>query len=551
MENSVLDGNLYIEMLKSGAAYLNENRTIVNDLNVFPVPDGDTGDNMFMTIDACSNVVGNLNDESLDLVAEKSAQAMLLGARGNSGVILSRIFAGIAKGFSGVKEANVAEFGKALQNGVVEAYKAVNVPVEGTILTVYKDAVNFANSKIDSTSTFETYFIDLIEELKLSLNRTPELLACLKEAGVVDSGGAGFVYIAEGMKKAILGEKVVSSVHNHGTNQAKFIDTSKFNENSELSYGYCTEFLLQLQNSKVDTKNFDVNIIKDFLETLGDSIVCFKEGTIVKVHVHTKTPGVVFNFAQKYGEFLTLKVENMTIQHESTIIENRVEFKKEKPHKKIGIVTVAMGDGIIDTFKQLGCDYVVNGGQSMNPSTEDFVNAFNEINADTILVFPNNSNVILTANQAAGLYDKAKIVVIPSKNIGQGYAAISTLNDKDEIDNVIAECNERIKQVRTGLISKANRDTVMNDVEIHSGDYIDYEDDTIFSDSKERKDVFFNLCDNLNAEDASLLLVVTGKDVEENEISELQGTLEDKYPLTEVIFIKGNQPIYDYVLIIE
>ncbi|MBO4420179.1 MAG: DAK2 domain-containing protein [Oscillospiraceae bacterium] len=396
MGTQLLDAGQFASMVRSGAANLGANRQIVNDLNVFPIPDGDTGDNMYMTMDSGAAELrgpgGSLGD-----TAAQAAKGMLLGARGNSGVILSRIFAGIAHGLSGVEKADLPTFSRAFSQGVEEAYRAVSVPVEGTILTVYKEAVAFASGRLNEGSSFESFFSDFLAELHSSLERTPELLAVLKEAGVVDSGGAGFIYIAEGMKNALTGGESSAPSPSAAQHSAQGPDISLFTEDSELSFGYCTEFLLRLQRSKVDLEAFDLNEILEWLNQAGDSVVCFRDGSIVKVHIHTKTPGEILNRMQRYGEFLTLKIENMTLQHQETQIQNRYTPPTRKPHKAYGIVTVASGAGIRDTFFRLGCDGVVEGGQSMNPSADDFLRAFGEINADTILVFPNNGNVILTA----------------------------------------------------------------------------------------------------------------------------------------------------------
>ena len=314
-----IDGQLFARMVKGGAVNLKTNKGVVNDLNVFPIPDGDTGDNMYMTIDSGVRMTSDSSENGLSDISSALAKGMLLGARGNSGVILSKIFAGIAHGLEEQNDVSVFEFGQALSKGVDEAYKAVSVPVEGTILTVYKDAVNFANeeaAKNDEETTVGMYFENFLAELKNSLDRTPELLAVLKEAGVVDSGGAGLVFIAEGMQDVIKGnapsEESSASSDDAGK---KGPDLSKFNENSELVYGYCTEFLLQLLNSKTDAANFDITPLSDYLNSVGESVVCFKDGTIVKVHVHTMNPGEILNHCQQYGEFLTLKIENMTLQH--------------------------------------------------------------------------------------------------------------------------------------------------------------------------------------------------------------------------------------------
>ena len=421
MQAQVLSGPMFAAMLRAGAANLAANRKRVNDLNVFPIPDGDTGDNMYMTIDSGAAELASARGDSLGEVAASAAKGMLLGARGNSGVILSRIFAGISHALKDVESADLATVNRALANGVDEAYRAVSVPVEGTILTVYKDAVAYAGARLNETSTADSYCADFLGELRRSLDRTPELLDVLRQAGVVDSGGAGFLCIAEGMQAALHGEAAAPGAA-APDGKAAGPDLSRFTEDSELVFGYCTEFLLRLQRAKVgDPETFDLSRIQDDLNGMGESVVCFRDGSIVKVHVHTKRPGDILNEMQKYGEFLTLKIENMTLQHNGTDAGSAAHAAR--PRKRYGIVSVASGSGLRQIFLELGCDAVVEGGQSMNPSAEDFVRAFGDINADTILVFPNNGNVILTARQAAELYDRAEIRIIPTKRWGRATRA--------------------------------------------------------------------------------------------------------------------------------
>ncbi len=551
MRSETIDGALFADMVKSGAANLGAYRQIVNDLNVFPIPDGDTGDNMYMTINSGAAELGNGEATLAENVATV-ARGMLLGARGNSGVILSRIFAGVSRGLQGVERANVADMHRALLCGVEEAYGAVSVPVEGTILTVYRDAVEYAGSRIGDSTTLEEYFSDFMGEVRRSLDRTPELLDVLRQAGVVDSGGAGFLYIMEGMVRAFLGEWETPDIEDHAGSSAKAADISLFTETSELKFGYCTEFLLRLQTKKCDIGSFDLDGFIRWLNREGDSVVAFRAGSIVKVHVHTFKPGEVLNYCQKFGEFLTVKIENMTLQHSETKIENRYSPAPPRPHKPYGIVTVAAGGGIKDTFVSLGCDQVVDGGQSMNPSAEDFIRAFGQINADVILVFPNNGNVVMTAEQAAGLYEAADVRVIPSKTVGEGYAAISMLDTSSgDTDAIVAEMEEVIAGVVTGLVSRASRTTERDGIEIREGDYIGFEGDVIHIDSASRNGAAFGLAEKLGAGNYDIILVICGGDVPAKDAHELAAGLREKYRRTEVITIDGGQPVYDYIMIFE
>ncbi|MBO4584813.1 MAG: DAK2 domain-containing protein [Clostridia bacterium] len=552
MSTQSLSGALFAEMVKNGAAGLYANRSIVNDLNVFPIPDGDTGDNMYMTVESGASAVGG--EGNLGEMAHKAAQGMLMGARGNSGVILSRIFAGLAKGFDGVEEADIAGVAAAFSSAVKEAYGAVAVPVEGTILTVLKDGVAVANSKVTADSTLETYFDDFTEELRLSLDRTPELLDVLKEAGVVDSGGAGFVYIAEGMRDAVYGISgdAPGAAPVSSSQAAKKIDVDTFTSDMQLEFGYCTEFLLRLQKSKCDVDAFDVSAFTEKLNSIGNSVVCFRDGTVVKVHVHTMTPGEILDFGQQYGEFLTLKIENMMLQHHEATIQNRFSVAPPKPKKDYGIVAVASGDGIKQVFTSLGTDCVVDGGQSMNPSTKDFIEAFESVNAKTILVYPNNGNVIMTAKQAAEIYTDADVRVIPSRTIGEGYASLSMLDTSSgDTDNIIEKVDEIIAGVVTGMVSRASRDADMDGVVVRKDDYIGFADDKIYVDSPDKCEALLGLAEKLDSAERDVMLLICGRDTTEEEAQGVYEELVKRYKRTEVIMIDGGQPIHDFVLILE
>lgn len=549
MNTKLLNGTLFAQMVRAGAANLNRNRVIVNELNVFPIPDGDTGDNMFMTINSGAQTAGT-DETPLHETAARIAKGMLLGARGNSGVILSRIFAGISKGFSEVENADIRALASAFSDGITEAYSAVSVPVEGTILTVYKDAVNYANSRINESSTLESYFDDLLPELRRSLDRTPSLLAVLEEAGVVDSGGAGFVYIAEGMQLALSGKEIESE--GSASDTPHTVDLSSFNEDSELDYGYCTEFLLQLLNSKVDVASFDEGKLIDWLNANGESVVAFREGSILKVHIHTMTPGEILNHVQKYGEFLTLKIENMMLQHNETTIRNNYSPKKLRPHKAYATVSVASGQGMKDMLLSLGTDEVVEGGQSMNPSAEAFVAAFEALNADTIFVFPNNGNVILTAQQAATLYDKADVRIIPTKTVGEGYVALSMFDTSSgDTDTIVSELTEVAENVVTGMVSVASRDTEKDGLSVRRGDFLGFADDVIYAAEATPEAALEALAEKLNVGSYDIAILICGSDAAAENAQAVYDSLCGKYRRTEFIMLDGGQPIYEYILILE
>ncbi|MBR3426626.1 MAG: DAK2 domain-containing protein [Bacteroidales bacterium] len=544
MQNtSELDGLTYVAMLRQGAVSLGKDKTVINDLNVFPIPDGDTGDNMLMTLKAgCAALEGHLG--ALSELSSAASSGMLLGARGNSGVILSRIFAGLAKGLKDVVVADTKAFAKAMQSAVEEAYKSVPVPVEGTIITVLREGVAGADAGSDLNHYFET----LLNAMQVSLDHTPELLQVLKEAGVVDSGGAGLVSIFRGMNEALNGiiseEGIVPSMAASPT-----VELDKFTENSTLEFGYCTEFLLRLLRSKVDLDSFDENVIFEYLNRVGESVVAFREDSIVKVHVHTFTPGVILNEMQKYGEFLTIKIENMALQHHQSTNQNNASFKL--PSKPYGIVTVASGEGLINAFREFGVDEVIAGGQTMNPSTQDFLDAFARINAQHILVFPNNNNIKMAADQAAELYKNADIRVLPSTTIGEGYYGIGAIDrDNPNVDEVITNVTEIMESIATGIVSTAIRDAEGDQVSVHTGDFIGYSGKQILFANTDRETAAKNLVERLGAASRDVMLVFNGEDVPSEEAERLVADLQTQYKDLEIMLNNGAQPIYDYIFVL-
>ncbi len=555
-----VNGELYKQLVIYGAANLRANYKVIDALNVFPVPDGDTGTNMRMTIEAGATAIKDANEESVYEMSKKVSRGMLMGARGNSGVILSQFFRGIYKGFKDIKEASVKDFAKAFQSGVNQAYHAVLKPVEGTILTVAREASEKAFKTIKKNDSLEKYFEIYLKEANASLQRTPELLPVLKEAGVVDSGGAGFICVIEGMQKYLLGEEIkdVEVVTEQGT-----VNRGSFNAHSKLEFGYCTEFILQLQYAKVDIAKFDIKVISDYLETIGNSIVALQDEDIVKVHVHTMTPGKVFEHCQQYGEFITLKIENMQVQHnEGTVLENNdpaqcdcpecVEMRRSEERKKFAVVAVASGDGLVNIFKEMGVDYVVSGGQSMNPSAEDFVKGFDLLNAENIIVFPNNSNIVLTAQQAAKYYEQANIIVVPSKTLAQGYSALTMLDlSSGDADQIVEEIKEVIGNVTTGLITYSIRDTEFEDVKIKQGDYIGICNGKIVTANVSRLESVKKLLEFSDIAEKEIITIITGKDANAEEIKAVKAHIAEAYPHVEVDEITGEQDIYSYIFSIE
>ena len=553
-----LNGEQFKELLTNGALNLKANYQEVDSLNVFPVPDGDTGTNMLRTISGGVSALNGFDVKDLGEVGKSVSKGMLMSARGNSGVILSQIFRGICKGFEGKKEVDAVQLAAAFKIGVKQAYGAVVQPVEGTILTVFREATEAAAKKITKESTINEFFELHLKQAAISLKRTKEILPVLKEANVIDSGGAGYVYIVKGFVKFLDGEKIEAELTKEETpTQASAeVDFGAFTRDDTLQFGYCTEFILRLQSSKVDVDNFDVEqIISDLNEDdiQGDSIVALKDDDVIKVHVHTKEPGIVLHKMRKYGEFLTIKCENMALQHNENMSEEERASQTKREHKKYAIVAVAQGAGIIEQFKALGVDVVVSGNQTMNPSTEDFIKAFKSLDAENIIVFPNNKNIIMAAKQAAQLYKGAKIKVIQSTSIPQCYSALTMLDfSSDDLTIICGSFLEAIRNVVTGEITIANRSTRLNGVSVMKGEHIHIVDGKLVRSTKFKNRVIVDLLAKVpDMENKQVLTIIYGKDTTEEEKTKNMAYIKQKYPYLEVGAIDGGQAVYKYLLAIE
>lgn len=555
-----IDGQFFKSLILKGAENLKMNYQYIDSLNVFPVPDGDTGTNMRMTIEGGVNEIAMLDEKNIFEISKKLSRGMLMGARGNSGVILSQLFRGMSKGLEGMSSVNSIGLAKAFESGVKQAYKAVMTPVEGTILTVAREASEKISLIANSKMSINEFLDEYIMEAKASLGRTPELLPVLKEAGVVDSGGAGYICIIEGMIKCLNGEALSTDF----TLNANAAHNEKINTSGEeVEFGYCTEFILQL--TKVDDYNkFDEKEIYNQIEPIGNSIVLVKDEDMIKVHIHTLTPGNVFNIAQQYGEFIKIKVENMTIQHNELQEIKHVEEGQcacgEVHHKtpvkpeirsKYAVVSVATGEGLIKTFKEMGVDYVVSGGQSMNPSTEDFINGFDTLNADNIIVFPNNKNIVLAAKQAAKIYKDSKIWVVETKTISQGFSALTMLDLNGEPEQILEEMEEVISNVISGSITYSIRDTKIEEINVHKDDFIGILDGKIVSSNKKRTDAVKGLLKAKDISNKDIITIIYGTGVNQKEINEITKYIERYYDNLEIEVIEGNQDVYSYILVIE
>ena len=545
MQVKKLDGELFKSLVIYGCENLKANYQYVDSLNVFPVPDGDTGTNMRMTIEGGVNEVYNVHEHNIYEMAKKVSRGMLMGARGNSGVILSQLFRGISKGLEGLDQVDSIKLAHALERGVEQAYKAVMKPVEGTILTVAKDGAHKMSLIANSRMSINEFFNEYIIELKESLERTPDLLPVLKEAGVVDSGGQGLVVIIEGMIKYLNGEEI-------SVNEAE----EKHEEVAvEEELGYCTELVLELKE-EINPETFKDNVLHEQLSKIGKGVFIVKEDRNIKIHIDTFTPGDVLNISQQYGEFTSISIENKALHHEHDHEhENNAEapavVERPKERKEYAVVCVGTGEGLINLFKQLGADFVVSGGQSMNPSTEDFIRGFDTLNAENILVFPNNKNIILAAKQAAKIYKESKVTVIESKTLAQGYAALTMIDFTLDYNTMIEDLNETISNVETGQITYAVRDTEIKGVKITKGDFIGILDSDIVTSRRNRVDAVKDLLQKSKASERDALTIIYGKDVNAKEVNVVKKYVERSFDNLEVDVLDGGQEVYSYIFALE
>ncbi len=549
MSTFKIDGSLFKQMIINGAVNLENNSDSIDQLNVFPVPDGDTGTNMKLTLNSGAKEIINLNSNSISEIAKKLSRGLLMGARGNSGVILSQLFRGFASGVEGCDNVDTVGFSKALKKGVETAYKAVMKPVEGTILTVSRESAEEASRMANPEMSFEELLGRLLAEAKRSLNRTPDLLPILKEVGVVDSGGAGLVTIYEGFAKAINGEILkLNETKEKSTQNAQ----SQF-ATEDIHFTYCTEFILQLDKEKTKTNPFTEARLSNFLLNIGDSLVVVQDEDMVKVHVHTNEPGVALNFAQKYGEFLKLKIENMKEQHSTIVSEADAshEPKKEVEKKEYGIIAVCSGEGLANIFKEMGCDYIISGGQTMNPSTEDFLKAIKEVNAKNVIILPNNSNIIMAANQAAEVTDDVLVKVVPTKTIPQGYSSLLIFNPAADIESNYNGMLEQMNEVKSGQVTYAVRDTQYNGIVIKKDDYMGIFEKNIVTSDHNRLEVTLSLLSKMVDDETEIVTVFYGDDVNEEEVESISEFIESNYKDVELEILEGNQPVYSYIIAIE
>ena len=553
MAVKTINTELLQKMFLAGAANLEAKKEFINELNVFPVPDGDTGTNMTLTILSAAKEVKALENPDMVAIAKAISSGSLRGARGNSGVILSQLLRGFTKEIREHKEIDTITLAKACERATATAYKAVMKPKEGTILTVAKGASQKAAELAETTEDLDTFISEVINYAQEVLEKTPEMLPVLKEAGVVDSGGQGLLEVMRGAYDAFQGKEIDYSAieASAGTKMVKPSEQAE----TEIKFGYCTEFIIMLEKEFTAK---DETEFKAYLESIGDSIICVADDDIVKIHVHTNDPGLAIQKALTYGQLSRMKIDNMREEHQERLIKDaeklaaqQAEAKKAEPRKEVGFIAVSIGEGMNEIFRELGADYIIEGGQTMNPSTEDMLNAIDQVNAEHIFILPNNKNIILAANQAQTLTEDKDIIVVPSKTVPQGITAIiNYMPDADAQTNLEAMI-EGIGNVKTGQVTYAVRDTHIDDKEIHEGDIMGIGDSGILAVGQSVEGTTKEMLAQLVDEDTELISLYYGQDVQEESAENFAQEIEDLYPDVDVDVHSGGQPIYYYVLSVE
>ena len=559
MEVSTINAAVFAKMFLAGAKNLEAKKEWINELNVFPVPDGDTGTNMSMTIMSAAKAVSELENPTMKELAKAISSGSLRGARGNSGVILSQLFRGFTKVIAEYDELDVVILTEAMQKAVETAYKAVMKPKEGTILTVAKGAANKALELCDDTDDIVFFVDEVIKEADHVLSKTPDMLPVLKQAGVVDSGGQGLVQVLKGGYDSLIGKEIDYSIEGSAASAGVMKITAE--TEADIKFGYCTEFIIVLNQPLTEKQEHEY---KGFLESIGDSIVVVADDEIVKTHVHTNDPGLALQEALKHGSLSKIKIDNMREEHQEKLIkdaeklakeqkeeETKKEEKAEEPRKEMGFISVSIGAGVNEIFNGLGVDYIIEGGQTMNPSTEDMLNAIDHVNADNIFILPNNKNIVLAANQAASLVEDKKIIVIPTKTIPQGITALINFIPDQPAEENAKRMTEELENVKTGQVTYAVRDTVIDDKEIKQGDYMGIGDKSILAVGKDIKSTTEDMVAEMIDEESAIICIYYGEEVTEEDANALGAALEEKYPEVEVEIHFGGQPIYYYVISVE
>lgn len=557
MAITTIDAKTLQKMFLAGAKNLESNKEWINELNVFPVPDGDTGTNMTLTILSAAKEVSSIEKPTMADLAKAISSGSLRGARGNSGVILSQLFRGFTKEIANYDVIDAQVLAAAVSRAVDTAYKAVMKPKEGTILTVAKGAAEKAMELSMETDDLEEIIRQTIEHAEYVLSQTPEMLPVLKQAGVVDSGGQGLVVVLKGAFDAFLGKEIDFEITPKASVSVK---AEVSGEEVDIKFGYCTEFIVMLE------KNFtekDEEEFKGYLESIGDSIVCVADDEIVKIHVHTNDPGLAIQKGLSYGSLTKMKIDNMREEHHEKVIKEaekqaalakeqiKEEEKKAEPEKEFGFISVSAGEGLSEIFKGLGADYVIEGGQTMNPSTEDMLLAIDKVNARNIFILPNNSNIILAASQAASIVEDKNIIVVPTKTVPQGISAMISFEMNKSVEENLSDMEEAISNVKTGQVTYAVRDTVIDDKEIKENDIMGIGDKTILSVGKDIAETTLDLIDQLVTDESEFISIYYGADVSEEDAEHLMALVEETYPDIEIALEVGGQPVYYYIISVE
>ena len=567
MEINTINAALFAKMFLAGAKNLESKKEWINELNVFPVPDGDTGTNMTMTIMAAAKEVAALEDPTMEVLAKAISSGSLRGARGNSGVILSQLFRGFTKGIKKYEEIDVAILAAAFQKAVETAYKAVMKPKEGTILTVAKGAADKALELAENDISLDDFLRQVIEEADAVLAKTPEMLPVLKEAGVVDSGGQGLVQVLKGAYDAFLGKEIDYTVEPAESTKKAPAQEKEAPAQAEIRFGYCTEFIIMLEKEYTPQTEQE---FKGFLESIGDSIVVVSDEDVVKVHVHTNDPGKAISRALTYGSLTRIKIDNMREEHQEKLIKDSQKLAAQQkaeeeayeaaqadektnnmPAKEMGFVSVSIGEGMNEVFRGLGVDYLIEGGQTMNPSTEDMLNAIEHVNAKTVFILPNNKNIIMAANQAVDLVEDKQIIVIPTKTIPQGITALVNYIPDHSAEENKEQMMAEIENVKTGQVTYAVRDTEIDGKTIKQNDFMGIGDKSILSVGTDLRATTLEMVDAMIDEDSAIVSIYFGSDSDEDSANELAAAIEEKYPDVEVEVNDGGQPIYYYVISVE
>ena len=547
-------------MVEIGEMRLSENAEFVNSLNVFPVPDGDTGTNMMLSFKSGAERVANSTATTVGDLAQDLAKGLLMGARGNSGVILSQLFRGFSKAVVGKDVITGEELAQAFTNGVETAYKAVMKPVEGTILTVARESAKRGVRKLETSNDIIEVMGSVLRGAEKSLAKTPDLLPVLKEVGVVDSGGQGLVFIYNGFFEALTGEALpvqslqsnkidlTSVAHHESGVDYEHVSTG------DIKFGYCTEIMVKIGEGETVVDTFDYDTFRNYLNELGDSLLVVADDEIIKVHVHTERPGEVMNYGQRFGSLMKVKVDNMRLQHEEVLKTDytaKVKEAAQKQKAEYGIVAVAAGEGVQELFKSMGVTTIINGGQTMNPSTEDILQAVKEAHAEKVIVLPNNKNIQMAANQAAEVSEDAAVAVVATRTISEGLASLLAFNPEASLEDNQAAMSEQMALVSSGQITNAVRDTNIDGVEIKKDDFMGIVDGKILVSIADRKEATLATIDKMIDEDSEILTIIYGEDADASEVEEITEAVEAKYPDVEVEVHEGNQPVYTYLLSVE